>query len=444
MRASSLGILGFAVGAVLLCGCERLLGVDFSDIPSESTTATDAGRQDATADTGASADAGADAEAEAGEVAPVWSFRGGPAHQGRSRFSVKQPMQMLWTYSVPGSSGCSDEPLIDGQGNTIVVESINGQLQLTALDATGVGHSIWTGLGPLNGVVTYPAFGPAGDFFLSAPGLSRVGKDAAAGWGVSLGASSPPVIDTTHQLVLLQGTESLGAFKEETGETAWTIDGYDPYSNYGVHAPALTDGGVVVAIDGGIMALDPAGNTLWNIDLMLPRQVTLLSPIVGDDGTIFVLDANQQASIPHTLAIAESPDGGLPVKGSLLADSCADFPALGTDGSLIVACSAAVYAFDPATLAQRWAYPLPPHVLVTPYSTVQRPTIDADGTILVLDGLPDDAGVDSTGLLIALSPMGELKWQFPLPVTGAGVSIGADGTVHLCMSNGSVEVLGPP
>lgn len=178
-------------------------------------------------------------------------------------------------------------------------------------------------------------------------------------------------------------------------------------------------------------------NLKWSYQLGRNSFGGTCSPVIGDDGTIYV-DCGYKIC-------ALSPDGSLKwnyqIQGGIgtlysLPYSGNTSPALGADGVIYIGDSLAAMAFNPNG-SLKWSYQggSAPGSIFLGYRE-SSPVIGTDGTLYLAD----------RGWLCALWPDGELKWTWRNEVYGGGSdlspAIAADGTIYV--SEGScIYALGP-
>jgi outer membrane protein assembly factor BamB len=218
------------------------------------------------------------------------------------------------------------------------------------------------------------------------------------------------------------------------GDLLWTYGDFGPFvrRDVGQHCPAVgADGTVYVGAD-GLHALDPAtGRRLWHFPGEKPGHECMASPVVGEDGTIYVMIGEDRlyAVRPNgTQAWALAFAGG----GDRWEMSFST-PAIGQDGVLYLATEgqdlgepfSQVYAILP-TGAVQWSYPVDGGRFVR-----ASPVVGADGTIYVATKA---GGPELDARVIALSPDGAKRWHFSLERASADVyctpSVSDDGLLY--------------
>lgn len=441
--ALALAALCSALGSF---GCEHLLGVDFSDLPLKiqadgAAASGDALHDSATNDGGDERGNGvSDSGAPDSVPAPaIWTFRGGPKHQGRSRFRMKRPTRIAWRY--PAAMRCRGEPLIDAEGRaTIMTEGADYPTPIALLSVLdGVARPTWKADAVQLEVSGPPLAGPSlielgqgGDIFVAQPTLQRVWPASGQLWSAPT-VGGQPIIDLAHGAAIVQSADSVSAF-DLNGKNRWTASAPFPTSE---RMPALRDDGSIVYAGHLVNAIASDGAPLWSTDVSLPPGIFLSSPVVGDDGRTIILtlrkmgnDLDYKSGATGAAVVAAT---GKVITGAkkIFAAHCAHFPALSLDGSLIVNCLGRVQAHDPDTLALRWTFM---ESFGDYYELPANPSVDAAGLILV----PQSSGTGDSGSLDALRPDGTLEWTFALPSGAVSASIGPDGAIVACLADGSL------
>ncbi|MFV2044348.1 MAG: PQQ-binding-like beta-propeller repeat protein [Anaerolineales bacterium] len=168
------------------------------------------------------------------------------------------------------------------------------------------------------------------------------------------------------------------------------------------------DGAIYLGLGNELLAVNPSGSILWSF----PAQGRVNSPLVAEDGTIYVTSADGNL-------YAVSPGGTQKWRFSTGGWMTAS-PAIGLDGNVIVGSSdGKLYAIRPdGTL--RWSYNIG--------SWVQSsPAIGASGNVYV---------GSSTSHIYAFSPDGNLLWSYQTgSYIDAAPAIAPDGTLYI----GSVD-----
>lgn len=242
--------------------------------------------------------------------------------------------------------------------------------------------------------------------------------------------SGPPP-RTTYILTVtrtegIEGSPAAGATVYDAG----AVVNYSYHLNEDYSDLAVKLDGAAVAADGSFtmnanrtLAASCVRRVLWKFDTT--SSVYFSCPAVGDDGTIYV-GSGIWASDPGTL-YAIGADGVL--KWSYLGQSCLYSPVIGEDGSIFVQdFYNTVYAVAPDG-THKWTYHDYP--IFYPTNVGQRnPAVGADGTVYIAaDGL--HAVNPSTGQRI---------WHFVHPVYPyrhcyASPVIGQDGTIYVVIED---------
>jgi len=155
------------------------------------------------------------------------------------------------------------------------------------------------------------------------------------------------------------------------------------------------------------------------------------SPVVDEDGTIYIAGEDQYFGTQALLAIA--PDG-IELWHHYFRDSELFAPAIGDDGTLYFGSERNFYAFDPDSVSIKWTFPA---------EVYSSPAIGSDGTIYI--------GCNDTGFLYALNPEGTLEWKCligkgaedPYKNIKSSPAIGADGTIYVACRDSHLYAVTP-
>ncbi len=226
-----------------------------------------------------------------------------------------------------------------------------------------------------------------------------------------------------------------------------------------VASPAIAADGTLYVTFLTLCAVTPAGTVKWTTEVY--QNTSCTGAAIGSDGTIYVGNSNMRM-------VAVNPDGSEKwrARSGVLQGS----PVIGADGTVYAASyGGSLRAFSPADGTEKW------QLYVTgSHCSSQGAAIGKDGTIYVggrdhLDAINPDGtrkwacnldnivyggpaiGPDGTiyalaGALCAVAPDGTLKWQYEAGYGSfkeTSPAIGADGTVYVGSSGGSVFAVNP-
>ncbi|MEW5896204.1 MAG: PQQ-binding-like beta-propeller repeat protein [Nanoarchaeota archaeon] len=251
-----------------------------------------------------------------------------------------------------------------------------------------------------------------------------------------------------------------------------------------VSSPSVSgDGTVYIAAPGdNFYALNPDGTEKWRFPLKWSTEFWN-SPVIGDDGTIYIGSARVEESegtnfrsglfvinpdgtekwyFKISAGISSAPaiarDGTIYVGGNVLYRATGTSsgvlfaidpngkekwqfktqnwlecsPSIGKDGTIYTGSKEGkVYALNPADGSLKWSFQTGDGISGTP-------AIGKDGTLYI--GSWDHN-------LYALNPDGTEKWKFPVPAgfetIGGSAAVGADGTIYFGTSTGYFYALNP-
>lgn len=176
------------------------------------------------------------------------------------------------------------------------------------------------------------------------------------------------------------------------------------------------DGGVYVAGDSGLVALDPAGAVRWWQPLGLDDSEDALA--VGPDGTVYF----GVGAVSGPQVVARAADGRELWRRPL--DGGARRVAVGSDGGVLVATAATLRSYGPDGAA-RWAAPVG--------AGLTGLAVGADGTAYVVEtrGLERRDGLLVPGTVRAIAPDGAVRWAYRGRIAGRDPVIGGDGTIYV-------------
>ena len=238
---------------------------------------------------------------------------------------------------------------------------------------------------------------------------------------------SSPTVSGDGTIYIASNNGELYVLNPE-GIVLWS---YPTKGGTGFSAVTGTDGTIYVSFTDGVHAIHPSGVQKWSY---LTERSVCSSPVIGDDGTIYF-------GCYGGMLYALNSDGTLRWHYDTGDALYCSAPALGEDGTLYVSASDGSLAdvgdsnaFDGGLHAVdssgelKWKYD-------TGSAIVASPAIGADGTIYVCS---------TDGTLYALDPSGlsTLKWSY---TAGGGIhsspAVGADGTIYVGASDGNLYAI---
>ncbi len=167
------------------------------------------------------------------------------------------------------------------------------------------------------------------------------------------------------------------------------------------------------------------GGIKWSVDIGDYAS----TPVIGEDGTVYVVGSIKYGNYWHLKLYAIYPNGSIKWSSSELYGSMSfKSPALAGDGTVYVHGADKLYAFYPNGTV-KWS-------VGTVYSSYSSPAIDDSGTIYIGDNL---------GRLFAISPDGSIKWAKDISYRGihSSPAIGRDGTIYVGTGDGAVYAINP-
>lgn len=190
-------------------------------------------------------------------------------------------------------------------------------------------------------------------------------------------------------------------------------------------SPAVAaDGTVYVRADNGrLYALNPVDGTIrWNTDLGTSTSTSYTSPSIAPDGTIYCASAASRL-------VALNPDGT--IKWTFNTDFFLGSPAIGSDGTLYIGCSAPtrrLYALRPNGTVL-WEF-------IAGDTVSSSAVIGTDGTIYF--GCADKK-------LYALNPAGDLRWALDTggEIRNSSPIVASDGSIFVGSLDGKVHHVNP-
>jgi outer membrane protein assembly factor BamB len=214
--------------------------------------------------------------------------------------------------------------------------------------------------------------------------------------------------------VVVSSQRGVMAFRPGSdGEVLWVAE---PAS--GGRAPAIGHDGVIYTANDGLYALDPRdGSTRWRH--MLPEGARAsTSPVVTSGGLVCFGWGDREGPAGHLTCVRED---GTPA-WTVTADRVFLDPAVGVDGTLYAPARDELQAIDPSGRV-RWVF--------TGDGNLTSPAVDGAGVVYTMG---------SSGLVYAITPDGELKWQRGtgafVPFFFHGPVIGHDGTLFVSNADG--------
>lgn len=341
-----------------------------------------------------------------------------------------------WKFTAPSGGGVSQSPVIATDG-TIYVGDDSGNFYALNPD----GSQKWTFGGTtsmgfrLNFTGSSPAVGPDGTIYVGEANnnLFAINPDGTQKWEFTTSSSvDAPVIGPDGVVYVGSADNKLYAINPD-GSQKWTLAlvasncTSPPCGGVGSSSPALgADGTVYVgSTDGNLYAINPDGSQKWNFTTNGPIRHS--SSAIVADGTIYILSTDSNL-------YAINPDGSekwqFDTRGwSAMSVSS---PAIGADGTIYIGSGASggpigenrvFYAINPNG-SQKWQF-------LTDAWVFSAPAIGADGTIYFGSA---DLINSSSQTFYAVNPDGTQKWSFPgSPYTYfvSSPAIGADGTVYV-------------
>ncbi len=253
---------------------------------------------------------------------------------------------------------------------------------------------------------------------------------------LSISIAAGSASNATGSAVAAGPGQAVGVDSTHGGRGDWWMSGHDPqhtnrssYTGPAVpyvlwtkdlavsDSPAISsDGTLFVPTNNGIAAVRPDGSSRWTNTTMGWSGVT---PTLGVDGTVYTADNSFARAIsPNNIEWWRACSGDHPWSTSI-----------GSDGAVYCACSYGLCALSPDG-STRWTYD-------TGGSYGETLAVGRDGRIYVgaYDGF------------CALNPNGTLYWKYSLGLILNGgwgnPTVGADGTIYVCHSNGSFCALDP-
>jgi outer membrane protein assembly factor BamB len=205
---------------------------------------------------------------------------------------------------------------------------------------------------------------------------------------------------------------------------------------FGYSSPAIGPRGDVYAVadDGTLYAISPDSGILWSRDIGNGNNV-YMQPSVGSDGTIYVGSDDDTGDDNGDGAVfAFSPAGDEKWRSST-PSGVVDGVAIGPDGTVYaLSLDGTLHAFNPNG-SEKWSEAVGD-------AGDASPSVASDGTIYA----PVNLLSSTDSALVAVSPAGSIRWDFPSPegsINFFSPAIAADGTVYVneVIGGGSGTVL---
>ena len=276
----------------------------------------------------------------------------------------------------------------------------------------------WTYSG--SDVGTAPVLGPDGTIYT---GMGKTMLALYPNGGIKWSYEAPNTFSAMSGAITADGKILIGnsdgklyAFYND-GRVAWT------YSTGGwiSGSPVVTDDGTIYfgSSDGRLISLNHDGSFKW----AFTGGIWIHEPSVGADGTVYFGGTDHSIYAIH-------PNGTLKWKYETqgFVDTA---PVIGDHGTLVAGSSDGyLYAINSSNGTLVWKYLTPGRL---PYSAA----LASDGTIYVASEDVDTQDGFEDAKLLALTPDGSLKWQFPFSNNAfCAPTIGADGTIYISANNG--------
>ncbi|MEO0099115.1 MAG: PQQ-binding-like beta-propeller repeat protein [candidate division WOR-3 bacterium] len=293
----------------------------------------------------------------------------------------------------------------------------------------GIPDTIW--YHPSN-IFVSPVIAPDGTIYLFAVdgNLYSLGNNGNLKWKKAIGTSFPTIYGTpalsATGIIYVYAPESLLAISP-LGSTEWAA-----YVGGGscITFPVVgKDGTIYIGADCDLVALNQEGSLKWLVD-MSPAIYTADRLAIGGDNTVYVFGTgnNDAGNL-----LAYDKDGNFQWMCTLIDSDCVSIgtPVIGTDGTIYVGVATSstegwLCAVGPGG-ELRWKKESA-GLLQQAYDLA----IDDKGIIYTVDG--------------AYKSDGTLDWRYPVspvPIIATGSpAIGSDGTIYLCSTTGLFALKG--
>jgi YD repeat-containing protein len=228
------------------------------------------------------------------------------------------------------------------------------------------------------------------------------------------GLHDSPAVGPDGTLYFVEGVPGIGHVLRALDRNGMALPNWNPSAAVEATYPrlAVNAAGVVIAYDprGGLVALrGDTGQRLWRVtSSSILGGTEYTQPVFDADGTIYVLNLGRLTAVNPTNG------GSLWVRTGIFGS-----PLVDSNGHIIVFCAAqmGLCAYD-SSGAQVWADSNPDD-----YSYTGTPTIDANGSILVMT---------QNNRFIAFNGDGSTRWTAPMPngAYGGYPIVLDDGTIY--------------
>ena len=303
-------------------------------------------------------------------------------------------VQLLWEYEVPQIRGSFNQPfrqpVLGGDGTIYFGTFTNREGQLTALHPDGTPQ--WVQVG--NAIGFWPAVDSRGRIYHEGyrrtngrgPLYSRNQSDGVTRW------TTPQAFGPFESgpTIGIDGT----IYSAVGGLTAYNFDGTElwnfPVTENQYRNPAISSGGTIYI--GGqfeVIAVDAAGNEVWSY----PANTRLGPVTIGDDGNLFVGSANALSD----KLISLTPNGD----ERWVRSGVGGAVALGLDGTVYAGYRGTLHAIDPDTGNDIWTFATGQ----IDEAGVEGVTVDGNGYVYL---------ANKQGMLMSLTPEGDLRWEFDI------------------------------
>ncbi len=331
------------------------------------------------------------------------------SHMGRPQATGPTDPEVKWIF--PTTDSVKNAPVIAADG-TIYAASYDKKLYAINPDGgqkwvfAGKGYSQTSAAIGGDGAVYWPVF--------SQGYVQAVNPDATQKWQWT-GYGYAPVTVAPDGAVLIAGAH-LYSLNPANGVANWTFNvNVTTYASPAVYYPVQGLPWYIAHAAGTkLYWVSSGGQKQWEFTTLDSDQLSSSSPLVTQDGTIFVTGGWSVYSVSKTGAM----------NWRLLLPGKPGSPVIGTDATLYVpAADMRIYAITPAGKL-KWE-----HFSV---GTLTTPIIDLSGVIW--------AGAGTS--LVAVNPDGTSKLVLPAGGTITGIAMGSNGTIYASSSDKKVIAIG--
>ncbi len=254
-----------------------------------------------------------------------------------------------------------------------------------------------------------------------------------SGWGM-IGFEGGPVIGDKRLLIVANTVSDIFAFDLEDGRSpVWhlstarggsgTLPGTASVNERSRASPAVgPDGTIYLGRQHGLHAFDPDGTERWSLGL---TSGELTDAAVDWEGTVYIGSRNNDSKL-----YAVGPNGekkwDFLGRGPVVGE-----PALARDGTIYLSVADIIFYALKQDGSILWQVSIPGRASA-------GPTVASDGTVYVAVG-PLGAFFQSN--LLAVTPHGEIKWQFKTKGQAASPALAPDGTIYLATDSGTLYAL---